>query len=119
MKVLFIDKVRSLFVLNKKKFWWKFFDDYELMLARMRLGELAQELEAAKMQNDTKKQVMIEYVISQRIAKVQIIASLWSGWIGLLGAVLATFIGYYLGQSSEAAGLNSRVECVTGKIDQN
>lgn len=63
------------------------------------VGELAELLRDAAITNDFVKRTIVEYTLNVRLADIQASASKWSGWLSVLGAVLASIVSFQLGQS--------------------
>jgi hypothetical protein len=100
MKPTKFDTFKSYFSLDKHSYWWNKFSDYELELSRMTLTELASELNRAKVRNEVENSIIVEHILSSRLARIQSNASWWSGWLGFAGAMLAAALTFYLGQLS-------------------
>ncbi|MFZ2301058.1 MAG: hypothetical protein WAW10_04190 [Gallionella sp.] len=54
----------------------------------------------SQQQSDTPAYILVEHELNLRIASVQSQATLRSGWLGLLGALLGAALGFFLGTLS-------------------
>lgn len=100
-------RFRSLFVHDKEAFWWDEYNDYERKLAKMNLSELAGELDRTKVRNETANTIIVEHLLAIRLARIQSRASFGAAWIGIVGAVVAAYFTFYLGQQS----VTPKAEC--------
>lgn len=72
----------------------------------------------SKQQAGTPAYILVEHELDLRIASIQSRATVRSGWLGLIGALLGATLGFYLGTLSPKAEQNlreqvRRSECVS------
>ena len=95
-----IEKIGAFFARDKEAYWWKLVTDYERSLSKMSLSELASELQRTQVRHEKANTIIVEHMLSARLARIQSRASWWSGWLGFAGAMLAAALTFYLGQRS-------------------
>jgi hypothetical protein len=94
-------RIQSYFARDKHAFWWNHFTDEEKQLRRMDAWQLARVIhEESIRQTSPEKRIVAEHLLNVRLAQIQAKASKWSGWLSLLGAVLAALVSFQLGQLS-------------------
>ncbi len=71
---------------------------FENEIAGKTVGELAGLLHDAAITNDSIKHTIVKHTLNVRLASIQAKASMWSGRVSVLGAVLAVLVTFELGQ---------------------
>lgn len=82
------------------KLFFEQYTDYERSLSKMTLSELASELDRTQKSNEASNTIIVEHILASRLVRIQSNASWWSGWLNILGAMLAVLLSFYLGKLS-------------------
>ena len=85
-------KFRALFARDNHAFWWNEFTDEERELGKMNTRELAEALQDAQNRGDNERGILIEHMLSGRLAQLKARASWGSGFLGFVGAVIGAAI---------------------------
>lgn len=90
------------------------FDDIPSDSERRRMSEkeLAEVLSTCKV--GTPAYILIEHELNLRIARIQSRATLRSGWLGLIGALLGAALGFFLGTLSPKETSDRICKCKCG-----
>ena len=100
MRIPLSVRIRSFFSRDKNAFWFDHFTDEEKELARMDVWQLASVIQESGVRvGMEQKRIVAEHVLNQRIARIQSRASLWSGWLGMFGALAGAALGFFLSTS--------------------
>jgi len=95
-----IEKIGAFIARDEDAYWWKLVTDYERSLSKMSLSDLASELQRTQVRQEAANTIIVEHMLSARLARIQSRGSWWSGWLGFAGAMLAAALTFYLGQWS-------------------
>jgi hypothetical protein len=104
-------RTKAFFARDKYSFWWSEFTARDKELASLSTRELAGELLIARTRRDAEEKILIEHMLSQRLAEIQSKAT-WGaavlGFIGaILGASLSVAITKILDDNNECVGSNA------------
>lgn len=101
MHTTLTDRIKAFFARDKHAFWFSHFTDEEKELARMDVWQLASAIQESRVRAGVEqRRIVAEHMLNERLARIQSRASLWSGWLGLFGALLGAALGFFLGTSS-------------------
>lgn len=95
MSVPFSVRIRSLFARDKDAFWWNHFTDEEKQLRRMDVWQLAKVINEARVRNlagEAEKLIVAEYMLSERLARIQARPGYIAVLAGLVGVVGGAFL---------------------------
>lgn len=81
-------RFRALFARDEHAFWWEHFSDEERELREMDARQLAAALHEAQVRHNNERRILVEHMLSARLAQLQSRASWGSGVLGFGGAVL-------------------------------
>jgi hypothetical protein len=81
-------RLRALFAHDKNEFWWNHFTDKERELRQMDVMALAAALHEAQVKGNEQQRIVVQYMLTARLANLQAKASWGSGILGFAGAIL-------------------------------
>lgn len=86
-------RLKALFSIDKEKFWWNHYTNEERVLSEMDAKQLSSALSEAQMQNNREREILVEHILSARLARLQSNASWGSGTLGFVGAIIGAALG--------------------------
>ena len=108
MRIRLTDRIKAFFSSDEEAYWFNHFTDEEKALSRMDVWELAKVINEARVHNlasDAEKLIVAEYMLNQRLAKIQAKASWGSGVIGaIIGASLSIALAPIIQNQNEVQG---------------
>jgi hypothetical protein len=112
-QIPFFIRLKALFAQNEHEFWWNQFTDDELELRMMNASQLASELNKAQVSSNHERKILVEHMLSVRLAQLQSRASWGSGALGFGGAVVgaAMTVGLTMAQTPAAPEAKVTVKC--------
>lgn len=110
MRLPIFARIRAFFARDQYSFWWNEFTDRDKELSRLSTRQLAQELNKARTNKDGEEQIIIEHLLSQRLAQMQSNASWGSGVLGFIGAIIGAALS--VSMSSAFQERHEQIKCV-------
>lgn len=108
MCIPLLARIKGFFVRDKYSYWWKYVTDEEKQLRRMDVWQLAEVIREARSKSPTseaEKIIVAEYMLSERLARIQARPAYFSIFAGIIGIVVGAFL-------TSALQSNDKHECV-------
>lgn len=95
MRTTLFDQLKGFFARDKDVYWWGHWTDEEKQLRRMDVWELAKVINEARVRDlagKAEKLVVAEYMLSERLARIQARPGYIATVAGLVGAIGGAFL---------------------------
>ena len=89
-------RIKAFFARDKYSFWWNELTDRDKKLAALSTRGLAGKLQDASTLRDAEEVIVIEHMLSQRLAEIQTKAAWGASILGFVGAILGASLSVAL-----------------------
>lgn len=104
-------RIKAFLARDKYSFWWNELTDRDKELAVLSTRDLAGVLRDARTRRDAEEEIVIEHMLSQRLAEIQSKATWGASVLGFIGAILGASLSVamteILDDQNECVGTNS------------
>ena len=107
-------RIKAFFARDKYSFWWNELTDRDKELASLSTRELAGELQNARTNRDAEEEILIEHILSQRLAEIQSKATWGAAVLGFVGAILGAALSVALTKI-----FDDKNECISGNTNNH
>ncbi|HCJ50848.1 MAG TPA: hypothetical protein DHV67_03185 [Gallionella sp.] len=107
-------RIKAFFARDKYSFWWNELTDRDKKLAALSTRGLAGKLQDASTLRDAEEVIVIEHMLSQRLAEIQTKAAWGASILGFVWAILGASLSVALTEM-----LNDKNECITASTNNH